>query len=202
VLSGYKGWAIHDRWASYFHYQECRHGLCNAHLLRELEYIHEELGYPWAEDMIRLLLEAKRISERKRGPTTLEVDNISHCYTYIIAWGLRVCTLEGDHVRKSRKGANKQSRPKNLLDDMKKRKAAILAFLTNPEVPFDNNASERDIRMSKVKTKISGCFRSDEGGQAFATIRSQINTAIKNNLNVLQALEGVVTNAIFLPKMG
>lgn len=200
VLPQYHGYAIHDRWASYFQYNQCNHALCNAHLLRDLKYIHEELGYNWAEDMIQLLLEAKRISERKRGPTARQVNEISHRYTRIIAWGLRVCTREGGHVRKNQRGPSKQSKPKNLLDDMKKHKEAILAFLTNPDIPFDNNASERDIRMSKVKTKVSGCFRSVAGGQAFAAIRSHINTAIKNNINVLQALEGVVINTVLFPK--
>ena len=197
ILPAYEGQVVHDRWASYFIYENCKHRLCNAHLLRELKYIHEDMGYPWAEGMIQLLLEAKRISERKRGPTARQVKEISHRYTQIIAWGLRICTQEGDHVQKSKRGASRQSKPKNLLDDMKKHKEPILAFLTDPDVPFDNNASERDIRMLKVKMKVSGAFRSDEGGQAFTRIRGFINTAIKQQVNVLEAIDGIFNNSIF-----
>ncbi len=201
LLPKFKGVAVHDRWASYLKY-DCEHSFCNAHCLRELKYLSEELNYKWAEELKGLLLNAKELSERMSVPKEKQVREIESRFGQIVAWGLRQCSIEGNHVtRTGSRGRNKQSKAKNLLDDLKSYKGEFLKFLRNPNVPFDNNQSERDIRMSKVKLKISGCFRSFEGAQIFSTIRGYINTAVKNEIPVLKALRDALLKNPYMPKL-
>ena len=201
LLPIFKGKAIHDRWASYLKYS-CEHGFCNAHSLRELKFLSEELNYKWAEKLKELLLEAKEITDGESVPKEKQIMKIEARYRQIVAWGLRQCTTEGNHVtRTGSRGRHKQSKAKNLLDDLKEYQREFLMFLRNPNVPFDNNQAERDIRMTKVKLKISGCFRSFHGAQIFTTIRSYINTAVKNDLSVLKAISDALLKNPFLPKL-
>lgn len=201
LLPEFQGIAIHDRWASYLRY-DCEHGFCNAHCLRELKFLSEELNYKWAEELKELLQKAKELSERILVPKEKQLREIEIRFSQIVSWGLRQCTKEGNHVtRTGSRGRNKQSKAKNLLDDLKTYQNEFLKFLRNPNVPFDNNQSERDIRMSKVKLKISGCFRSFEGAQIFTSIRAYINTAVKNEISVLIALKDALLKKPFLPKL-
>jgi transposase len=201
LLPQFKGTAIHDRWASYQKY-ECEHGLCNSHLLRELKYLSEEHGYKWATELKHLLQKAKKLSDNKSILKEKQIRKIEIRFGQIVSWGLRQCAKEGNHViRTGSRGRNKQSKSKNLLDDLKAYQNEFLKFLRNPLVPFDNNQSERDIRMSKVKLKISGCFRSFKGAQIFSVIRAYINTAVKNEVSVIDALKEALLKRPFLPKL-
>jgi transposase len=192
LLPQYKGVAVHDAWAPYFRYDECSHALCNVHHLRELQGIWELHQQVWAKDMMDFLLSAKQEKEKHNGilsPDT--VAKMETTYLRILKRGtaeLRLLSpsLEG-------KGRRKQPPAKNLLDRLSAHQDHVLAFLHDPAIPFDNNPSERDIRMAKLKQKISGTFRSKRGSHTFCVIRSFISTVKKQGRNILSSIEDVIS---------
>lgn len=199
ILPKFTGVAVHDRWASYFKFDNCDHSLCNAHLGRELKHLHEDFAIKWAGELEELIFNAKKLTEEK-SPSQRLIHKLETRFHQIVESGLRKCKREGGHsFRTGKRGREKQSKAKNLLDDLKQYQEYFLKFLTNPQVPFDNNGSERDIRMSKVKMKISGCFRSVKGAETFVRIRGYINTVIKQGVPVLQALRDAIAGNPFLP---
>ena len=162
ILEHYTGTAVHDHWKSYFTFS-CEHSLCNAHHLRELTYLAEQDQQVWAKSMIELLLEAKMASESTPenclAKDSSELASILLRYDGLIEEGLAQDIPPPEASLKTKKrGRPKQSRAKNLLDRLGDFKANVLAFLTNPLIPFDNNQGERDIRMAKLKQKNLGLF--------------------------------------------
>ncbi len=190
ILPDFEGVAIHDFWKSYLQYT-CTHGLCNAHLLRELTFIKDRFKQDWAEDLAKLICEMKTTRDKavEQGKTTLtqqELTQYAEKYSTIIKEGFKVNPFTPP--KKKKRGRVAKTKPLNLLERMRDYKEDIIRFLFDFNIPFDNNFSERDIRMMKLKQKISGCFRSKKGAQYFARIRSYIMTARKQGVNVFDAL--------------
>ena len=160
VIPRYGGVIIHDCWASYLSYDQCGHGLCGSHLLRELTFVIDSNNYAWAANMKRLLQEtcaivAKRQSKRLTGN---EYKNLQKRYRNILTRGAK--QLPPIPLRQNgKRGRVAKSDAHNLWERLKKHETAVLLFARLSYVPFTNNRAERDLRMSKVKQKVSGCFR-------------------------------------------
>lgn len=202
ILPGFSGRAIHDAWSPYFNY-DCEHGLCNAHHLRELTFIQEQMGQAWAREMKSLLVEIKHAVEQAhaRGESALaqvSQQQFEQSYDQLLAAGFGLPENQPPPAT-GKRGRLKQSKAKNLLDRLSKHKTETLAFMYDFRVPFDNNQAERDLRMIKVQQKISGCFRSSGGAKAFCRIRSYISTIKKQGRNVLAALSSVFTGQPLSP---
>ena len=206
ILPNFEGVSVHDGLASYGKY-DSTHALCNAHHLRELRFIVERYEQDWAGDMITLLVEIKiNITiAQVAGETSLTLSQLADFerrYQEIIKVGLLVNPpppIDLD-IPKS-KGRRKQSPPKNLLDRLQLHQSAVLLFMHDWRVPFDNNQAERDLRMMKLKQKISGTFRSLEGAQQFCRIRGYISTLRKQGIQVLDALRLVFMGTPLFPSL-
>lgn len=185
LLGGFRGTLIHDGWKSY---QDlvCKHGLCNAHHLRELTYVHEELGQPWAKHMGDLLVSACHEVNSAGQPLQPEqVSTFRRAYDDILAEGE---ALNPRQPPSGRRGRTKQSKPTNLLGRLRDHASDVWRFATDVGVPFSNNVAEQAFRMAKVKQKISGCFRTPEGADSFCTIRSYVSTMHKQGANIFRSL--------------
>ena len=200
VLPQYLGITVHDFWDSYHKYP-CSHAYCNAHILRELKRVEEETKQNWAVRMRELLLKAKKISEifhdRDKLVDPALIRFLNEEYSNIIIEGMQA--NPPPIPVKGKRGKQKQPHSRNLLERMQDHQTEILLFLTNPLVPFDNNLAERDIRMPKLKMKISGLFRSENGAQAFSRIRSYVSTMQKNDVSIIDGLIMAVSGEPWIP---
>ncbi len=203
ILPNFKGISVHDGLPSYAHY-DCEQGLCNAHHLRELLFVVERYEQPWADGMMTLLVEIKDQVEVAKmaglsALTSAQLTDFEQHYQALIEQGFQANPPPPiDPEIPKKKGRPKQTPPKNLLDRLQANQLAVLAFMYDFRVPFDNNQAERDLRMMKLKQKISGGFRSLAGAQMFCRIRGYVSTLRKQGINVLDALRYVfVGNPIF-----
>lgn len=190
ILPRYSGVVVHDGWASFFKYTGCRHALCGSHLLRELTFVIESNGYPWAKNMKRLLQETcKKISLRESKKLTIpEYTRLQKRYRAILARG-DAQLPEIPERSEATRGRIAKSDAHNLLERFKLHEDAILLFAKESVVPFTNNRAERDLRMDKVKQKVSGCFRSIEAANAYCRISSYLATMANRGVNPLIAIQ-------------
>ena len=202
ILPTFEGRAVHDCWRSYFTFDNCQHALCNAHLLRDLLFIVEQYEQDWAAGMTELLLDIKaEVDAAPADQTSLIPERRAYFeqrYDALIAQGLAANPPPAAPPLKKR-GRKKQSPPKNLLDRFQMHKAEILTFMHDFRVPFDNNLAERDVRMVKIKQKVSGTFRTRSGAETFCDIRSYISTVRKHGLNVIDAIYDALAGSPFIP---
>ena len=198
IIPRYGGVIVHDCWASYLSYEHCGHGLCGAHLLRELTFIVESNGYAWAGNMKRLLQQTcTRVSKRKRKRLTpREYERLQKHYRNILTRGER--ELPPIPAKQNgKRGRVAKSDAHNLWERLKEHETAVLLFAKDSNVPFTNNRAERDLRMSKVKQKVSGCFRKAEFAQAYCRISSYLQTMANRGVNPLVAIQMALSGQLY-----
>lgn len=202
ILVGFTGRRVHDALAAYLKLPGL-YALCNAHLLRELIALVEDHEQAWAASLIRLLVHMKDVVAEARATGLTELParqraGFEAAYTRLIQCG--------EHANPpppptGRRGRPKQTPARNLLDRLITHRGAVLAFLYDFKVPFDNNRAERDLRMIKVKLKVSGCFRSPEGADYFCRIRGYMSTLRKQDYSVFDGLVSVFAGQPYMPRL-
>ena len=200
ILTQLQGRLVHDHLKSYFTIHSGSHALCNAHHLRELEFIQQQYEQPWAEKLADLLRDIHRTVEHTRPHQNYlpaeSLADFERQYAALIAAGE---ALNPPPERPPKGRRPKQTPPRNLLDRLRDYRPEVLAFMYDFRVPFDNNLAERDLRMMKVKQKVSGGFRTLAGAAEFAAIRGYISSMRKQGRPVLEALEMAYRGTPFMP---
>lgn len=208
LLQGIKGVLVHDGLISYKGL-DCTHSLCNAHHIRELVYVHEQenekIWDAWAQEMINLLLQALAEVDLAGGPLTEPRQA-----WFEVQWGkllergeeynpLNQRTGTSQDAGLGNRGRLKQSKAANLLKRLREHRQDVWRFMREDGVPFTNNLAEQALRMSKVKQKISGCFRTTHGADTFFTIRSYLATMHKQKANLFDCLISVFNRQTIQP---
>ena len=192
VLPHARGIIVHDCLGSYWKYQDVKHAICCAHLLRELNGVIE--NHPeqtWASRFKKLLLNMKKVRDKA---LISDKDEVSyyHRHKFDMEYDAIIKTAYEENplpeTPAKKRGRKKKSKVLNLICRLENYKESVCLFIKNLCVPFDNNQAERDLRMVKVKTKVSGCFRSEEGAQEYLTIMSYIGSARKHGINAFTAI--------------
>jgi len=202
ILPAFKGTMIHDFWAPYFRYTS-DHAICNARLLRELQGISENDKHQWSEALGNLLIEittaADIAKQEGRSLTPEGLATFERQYREILEAGEEETKISEIPEEQGKRGRKKQSKAKNLLDRCHKYQREILAFAKDLPIPFTNNQAEGDLRMMKLRQKISGVFRSEEGVTYFCRVRGFISTIRKHDRPVLSELRRVFEGTPFMP---
>ena len=195
ILPKFKGLIVHDCWAPYFRFEKLRHSLCCAHLLRELTGIYENTSQEWAKTMIALLIEMKNAkdellrNERSCFPQE-QLKAFLDQYDGILQEALALNPVpEESTVNRGRK---KRGKARALIERLILHKAEVCRFAEEFKVPFDNNQAERDLRMLKVKQKVSGCFRTKGGADDFMSLMTYTGTALKNGVGAFNAIRNAL----------
>lgn len=201
ILPQFKGTLVRDGWASYQWHEQCRHSLCNVHLLRDLVFVEESAPAQkvWTEPLAKLLLKMKdAVAQAKtdaQAGLSEPIKNEFLCrYDKLVKKADRLnppppkTKVEAVAVA-AKKNLVQQPTPRRLINRLQRRRDEVLRFMTDTSVPFDNNGSERDIRMVKLQQKISGCFRTADGARNFCRVRSYLSTARKQGHSLLSSLE-------------
>jgi transposase len=201
ILPRFKGTLVHDHWKPYYKYQGCLHSLCNAHHIRELQWVIDNTTFTWAKQLQDLLLEineAVKASDTNMVTSSIATDYRER-YRKIIADGINemlkvevTINTEG----KKKRGRKKKTKELNLLERLRDFENDVLRFMEVDYVPFTNNRGENDIRMTKVQQKISGCFRSIEGAKIFCRVRSYLLTCQKQGISPTDALKTLFSGTL------
>lgn len=208
IMPQYKGVVVPDGFSAYDQYRQCQQSLCNAHILRELNYVIETSKPDWAREMKQLLLDIKaavstageagkkRIAARRKDEFLSQNDRI------VLEAGKLYQPLQ------RKRGRAKTRRPKEspikaaarkLVNRLSAKRDEILRFMNDFRVPFDNNQAERDLRMLKVKQKISGCFRTEKGADEWCRVRSYVSTMKKQGHGVMETMRSVFAGKSIMP---
>ena len=191
ILPRYTGVAVHDCWASYLSYAHCDHALCGAHLLRELTFIVDAHDYAWAKRMKRLLLGAcHQVSKRDdKMLSASEYKALQKRYRTILTQGARELPTHPTSPKRPARQSGQIRCPQSVGADARSYETAVLRFAKHPDVAFTNNRAERDLRMAKVKQKVSGCFRTRKYAQAYCRISSYLQSMANQGYNPLVAIQ-------------
>lgn len=197
IIPRYGGTLIHDCWCAYLAYTNCKHGLCGSHLLRELTFIIDSNNYKWAIRMRELLqCTCKTVSKSNRKVLFKhQYKLLQKKYRTIITQGEKEMPAIMKKSSSSKKSIAK-SDAHNLWERLKKHEESVLRFAKESYVSFTNNRSERDLRMAKVKQKVSGCFRSKIYAQAYCRISSYLQTMSNKGINPLVAIQMALNGKI------
>ena len=190
IIPRYGGVLVHDRWASYFTYDHCEHALCGSHLLRDLKFVEDAHNHAWAKRMQKLLLDTCR-KVREHDNKALDeaaCKAVRKRYRTILTQAKR--ELPAPPVRlDGQRGRIAKSDAENLHHALATYETEVLRFARDPDVAFTNNRAERDVRMAKVKQKISGCFRTPQHAAAYCRISSYLQSMAYQGYNPLSAIQ-------------
>jgi len=205
ILPEFEGTMIHDHWKPYYFFTDCTHAECNAHHIRNLKGIYETFSHEWAQDMMSLLVKIKRqidflkqSGHNKMPENTIKTHELN--YKEILAKGKKECLQKSSEVLSKKTGKPVKTNAQRLLEKLEAYDIETLSFMYDFNIPFDNNLAERDIRMVKLRQKISGSFRGDNGGDWFCRIRSYASTCRKNGQDVMESLVNAIKGEPFIPE--
>jgi transposase len=202
IIPQFRGTLVRDGYLSYSRYEQCRHSLCNAHLLRDLVFIEESSPAQkvWTTPLSELLLKIKDEVEAARANADDKLSEQTKS-DFLRRYDRLVRKAEEINPPASKRKAGRDSpkkkrvqqpTPRSLINRLQRRRDEVLRFMTDLSVPFDNNGSERDLRMIKLQQKIAGCFRTSDGARNFCRVRSYLSTARKQGYSLLCSLERVL----------
>lgn len=201
VLPAFTGVAVHDAWAPYDTYPRVTHALCNAHALRELQAVADQTPegeWCWATQAADALHDLKNLVDRALAETACSLEGLDTALLAEAVHRYRSAAVTGvnqTRPRSTKLMAKHHALARRLVD----RQHDYLRFTTDPHVPFDNNPAEREIRMTKLRQKVSGCLRTLTGAQQFAAIRSYLATAAKHGIHFFQALVTLAEGRPWMP---
>jgi len=198
IIPRYGGTIVHDCWSTYFSFDNCKHGLCGSHLLRELTFIVDAHNYKWAKQLKKLLQDSCKtvtLSETK-SLSKEQYASLQKRYRYILTRGEKELP-EVPKKSTSKGGKIAKSDAHNLWERLKKHEESVLRFAKDPHVAFTNNRSERDLRMAKVKQKVSGCFRNKIYAEAYCRISSYLQSMANKGINPLIAIQMALNGEIY-----
>jgi hypothetical protein len=197
IIPQYGGTLVHDCWASYLSYNNTGHALCGGHLLRELKFVEDSVKHPWASKMKKLLQDACHLVNKRsqtKKLTSKEYKKLQSKYRKILAMGKK--EMPPFPVKNGKRGRTKCTDAQNLWLRLSQYEDSVLLFARVKEVDFTNNRAERDLRSSKLKQKVAGCFRTLEYAKHFCRISSYVKSMRYKGYSSFEAISLAVQGNI------